>query len=149
MRRAGIWVRVIRVSSHICDFTRYFHPGRLTAQTQFFLNLSDRHPLGPEGRRNGSPLSGGKRTFCGIMSVLTRIADELSGQRQRPLMTLGRLLSSRHAAPANDDEGSPEQGVSMTRMGNIRSGSASNWRPIGRTRHIIDGVTTPWQREHR
>ncbi len=51
MPRAGIWARAIRVMSHICDLTRYFHTGRLTAQTQFFLNLSDRHPLGPEGRR--------------------------------------------------------------------------------------------------
>ena len=72
--------------------------------------------------------------------------------RRCPFMTLRRLISSGHAALANDDEGSPEQGVSVTRMGNIRSyslGSASNWRPIGRTRPIIDGVTTPWQREHR
>ncbi len=67
-------------------------------------------------------------------------------------MTLRRVISSGHAALANDDEGSPEQGVLMTRMGNIRSyslGSASNWRPIGRNRHIINGVTTLWQREHR
>ncbi len=82
MRRAGIWVRAIRVMSHICDLTRYFHTGRLTAQTQLFRNLSDRHPLGPEGRRNGSPLSGGKRTFCGIMSALPPKADIWEGGRK-------------------------------------------------------------------
>ena len=49
--------------------------GQLTAQTQFFRNLSDRHPLGPEGCRNGSPLSGSKRTFCGIMSAFPPKAD--------------------------------------------------------------------------
>ncbi len=87
MPRAGIWARAIRVMSHMCYFTRYFHTGRLTAQTQFFRNLSDRHPLGREGRRNGRPLSGGKRTFCGIMSAFPPKADIREGAAKCLLMT--------------------------------------------------------------